>query len=433
MRKVNDMTRKTNIRQTRSRRNGCLIKIALLAVVSVFLKPAFAAGPKAYVGNFKDDTVSVIDLESKRVTVTIPIPPGPHGMVITPDNRWLYVASDGTSTVSVIETATDKLVENINVGRNPHGVAVTRDGKYVLVGVYDADSVAFIDTATRKVIGSVAVGKPHNIAIHPNGRVAYAGSQVPGGFSLAVIDLATRKLTDNIPLEKSPRGLEFDPNGSRLYITQAGVDSVVVMDPANNKTIAEIAAGVSPHYANFTPEGNLGLTAVQGPSLLVVFNPQTNGVEKSIKVGSRPHWVASSPDGRTALTTNEGSNDVSIVDLENGTVTNIPVGNAPRKIAVQTAADRQRSSTRRVTIIGFAFNPSPLEVSPAETVTWVNDDGAPHSVAVNNGSVSDTLLPGSNYSTEFDRPGDYDYVCSIHPYMAGKIIVTERRRASVVR
>ena len=295
------MARKPNLRQTRFWRNGCLITIALLAAVLVFLKPAVAAGPKAYVGNFKDNTISVIDLELKRVTATIPIPPGPHGMVITPDNRWLYVASDGTSTVSVIDTATDKLVENIEVGKNPHGVAVTRDGKYVLVGVYDTDSITFIDTATRKVIGSVTVGKPHNIAIHPNGQVAYVGSQVPGKFSLAVIDLATRKLTQNVPLEKTPRGLEFDPNGRRLYITQAGIDSVVVVDPANNKTIAEIPVGVSPHYANFTPQGNRGLTAVQGPSLLAVFNPQTNVVEKSIKVGSRPIGLPVAPMAKPRL------------------------------------------------------------------------------------------------------------------------------------
>jgi YVTN family beta-propeller protein len=427
------MAHRPTIRQRRSGHNGCLITIALQAALWVCLNPAFAAGPKAYIGNFKDNTISVIDLGLKRVTATIPVPPGPHGMVITPDNRWVYVASDGTSTVSVIDTATDKLIENIEVGKNPHGVAVTRDGKYVLVGVYDTDSIAFIDTAARKVIASVPVGKPHNIAIHPNGRVAYAGSQVPGKFSLAVIDLATRKLTESVPLEKTPRGLEFDPNGKRLYITQAGLDSVVVVDPANYKIIAEIPVGVSPHYANFTPEGKRGLTAVQGPSLLAVFNPQTNVVEKSIKVGSRPHWVASGPDGKIALTTNEGSNDVSIIDLENGTVTNIPVGNAPRKIAVQTAADRQQSATRRVTINGFAFMPPLLEVSPGGTVTWMNDDGTPHSVAVNNGAVSDTLMPGSNYSVNFDRPGDYDYVCSVHPYMAGKIIVTERRRASVVR
>ena len=75
------MARKPNLQQMRSSRNGCSITIALLAAVLLFVKPAFAAGPKAYVGNFKDNTISVIDLELKRVTATIPIPPGPHGMV----------------------------------------------------------------------------------------------------------------------------------------------------------------------------------------------------------------------------------------------------------------------------------------------------------------------------------------------------------------
>ena len=415
--------------QFRGVRKLCSVTFLLLTAVLLAVMPARAAGPKAYVGNFKDNTISVIDLELKRVTASIPIPPGPHGMVITPDNRWVYVASDGTSTVSVIDTAIDKLVENIEVGKNPHGVAVTPDGMFVLVGVYDTDSVVLIDTASRKVVGSVPVGKPHNIAVRPNGAVAYVGSQTPGKFSLAIIDLASRTVKENVPLDKTPRGLEFGPNGKHLYITQAGVDSVVVVDPSNNQIVTQIPVGVSPHYANFTADGKRGLTAVQGPSVLAIFNPQTNNVEKSIKVGSRPHWVAPGPGGKTALTTNEDSNDVSIVDLESGAVTNITVGNAPRKIAVQTAPGKQASSSRRITISGFAFAPATLKVSAGETVTWVNEDGAPHSVAVKDGMASDTLMPSKSYSAQFEQLGNYDYFCSIHPYMAGNIVVTERQAA----
>jgi YVTN family beta-propeller protein len=427
------MSPKPSLQQIRIFGNGCSITILILAAVFLVANTVRAAGTKAYVGNFKDNTISVIDVDLKRVIATIAVPPGPHGIVITPDNRWVYVASDGTSTVSVIDTATDKLVDNIEVGKNPHGVAVTPDGKFVLVGVYDTDSVVFIDTASRKVAGSIPVGKPHNIAIHPNGRVAYVGSQTPGKFSLVIIDLAERKFTGTVPLEKTPRGLEFSPNGRYLYITQAGLESVVVVDPVNNKIVSEISVGVSPHYANFTPDGKRGLTAVQGPSLLAVFDAETNRIEKTIKVGSRPHWVASGPGGKTALTTNEDSNDVSIVDLESGAVTNIPVGNAPRKVAVQAASAQQRSSSRRVTISGFAFTPALLQVSTEETVTWINDDGAPHSVALKNGKASDTLMPGSSYSVYFDHPGNYDYLCSIHPYMSGKILVISHQQESVVR
>lgn len=420
------MAQRLKIEQSPTFRNGGSVTFLLLAAILFIANGAIAAGPKAYIGNFKDNTVSVIDVELKRVTATFPVPPGPHGIAITPDNRWVYVASDATSTVSVIDTATDTLVENIEVGKNPHGVAVTPDGKFVLVGVYDTDSVAFIDTVTRKVIGSVTVGKPHNIAVHPNGRVAYVGSQSPGKFSLAILELAERKVAATVPLEKTPRGLEFGPGGKYLYITQAGIDAVVVLDPSGNRITGEIPVGVSPHYANFTADGKRGLVAVQGPSLLAVFNSQTNSIEKTIKVGSRPHWVAPGPDGKTALTTNEDSNDVSIVDLESGVVTTVPVGNAPRKIAVQTAVAQRQSSNRRITISGFAFHPALLEVSSGESVTWVNDDGAPHSVAVKNGAASDTVMPGNGYMASFDRPGAYDYLCSIHPYMSGKILVTER-------
>src|SRR5262245_37661624 len=418
--------------QIRGVRKLYSMTLLLLTVILLAAVPARAAGPKAYVGNFKDNTVSVIDVEGKRVTTSIPVPPGPHGIVITPDNRWVYVASDGASTVSVIDTATDKLVENIEVGKNPHGLAVTPNGKLVLVGVYDTDTVAVIDTETKKVVGGVPVGKPHNIAVHPNGTLAYVGSQTPGNFSIAIIDLQGRTVKETVPLDKTPRGLEFGPNGKLLYITQAGVDSVVVVDPTVNKIVTQIPVGVSPHYANFTSDGKRGLTVVQGPSLLAVFNPQTNTVEKSIKVGSRPHWVAIVPGNKTALTANEDSNDVSVIDLDSDSVSTIAVGNAPRKIAVQNAPAKQASSGRSVTISGFAFAPATLNVTAGETVTWINDDGAPHQIMLKNGTASDILMPAKSYSSKFDEVGSYDYFCEIHPYMTGKVVVMEHQAATVL-
>jgi YVTN family beta-propeller protein len=62
-------------------------------------------------------------------------------------------------------------------------------------------------------------------------------------------------------------------------------------------------------------------------------------VAATIQVGKTPHWVTASADGRTAYVTNEGSNDVSVVDVASRRViATIPVGNAPRKIAVQAGS-----------------------------------------------------------------------------------------------
>jgi YVTN family beta-propeller protein len=104
---------------------------------------AVAAGPKAYVGNFKDNTVSVIDTAAGAVVATIPVAPGPHGMTMTTDGRWVYVSSDGASVVSVIDTASDRVTGTIEVGKSPHGVTLVPGKGLLLVVVNGEDRIAF--------------------------------------------------------------------------------------------------------------------------------------------------------------------------------------------------------------------------------------------------------------------------------------------------
>ena len=95
------------------------------------------AAPKAYIGLFKDNAVAVFDTATRTVLRTIPVPAGPHGIVITPDGRTVFVSSDGDSVVSVIDTATDAVTSQIQVGSMPHGLAITRMGVFVLAAMLD--------------------------------------------------------------------------------------------------------------------------------------------------------------------------------------------------------------------------------------------------------------------------------------------------------
>ena len=81
----------------------------------------------------------------------------------------------------------------------------------------------------------------------------------------------------------------------------------------------------------------------------------------------------------------------------------------------------------KVSIADFAFAPPEITIAPGETVTWTNDDGAPHGLEFGDGAAgNDLLLPGASYSRGFAEPGKYDYSCSIHPYMTGRVIVQAR-------
>ena len=398
-----------------------LFRLGLVALLAL-LADAALADPKAYVGNFKDNTVSVVDTATAAVVATIAVAEGPHGMLLSPDGRTLYVSGDGSSALSVISTTTDRVARTLTVGRTPHGLAQTQDGKRLLVAVYGEDRVAVIDTDSGRELGSVPVAKPHTIAMRPDGQRAYVASQAPGHFALAAIDVATLKVARELPLDKPPRDLEFAFDGRALYFTVAGENAVLVLDPRTDAVIARVPTGASPHIANLFRGASAGSVVVQGPGELTLFDPDTHLVLRSIAVGRQPHWVAAAAGGGTLFVTNEGSDDLSIVDVVKGTTRTVAVGHAPRKVVVQqTAAVR---SGANVSIANFAFVPAEVVIEAGQSVSWSNDDGAPHGLAFRDAVPgTDLLLPGARFRRRFEQAGSYDYVCSVHPYMSARVIV----------
>ncbi len=389
--------------------------------------------PKIYVGLFKDNAVAVLDSGTRRVLSTIPVPPGPHGLVVTPDGRKAYVTSDGASTVSVIDTATDRVVRSIEVGPIPHGLAVTPDGRLVLVSVFGANQAVIIDTVRDQIVGRVPVPQAHNSAISPDGRIAYVGSQQQGAVALVIVDLVRAIQIGSVPLDAAPRALNFGPDGKRLYFTSAGLDAVQVLDPASNQIVAQIPVGASPHHPLFTSDGQYGLVVSQGPGELEIIDPMNNAVVGTVKVGKTPHWIAVSSDGRAAYVTNEGSNDVSVVDLVSRTVTaTIPVGNAPRKIAMQpgptpTAAaaasdqgtkDVQNQTTLAMQVNDYYFTPPILRGRPGQKVRLEieNASGTLHNFSIPGQKLDKDIPPRERVVAEvtFPQTEVVRFFCKFH-------------------
>jgi plastocyanin len=79
-----------------------------------------------------------------------------------------------------------------------------------------------------------------------------------------------------------------------------------------------------------------------------------------------------------------------------------------------------------VGITNFTFAPGNVSVATGTTVTWVNHDEEPHTV-VNRGATrifkSAALDTDDKFSFVFDKPGTYEYFCSVHPNMQGTIVV----------
>jgi plastocyanin len=105
--------------------------------------------------------------------------------------------------------------------------------------------------------------------------------------------------------------------------------------------------------------------------------------------------------------------------------------NAPRRAALCglllfALARPVWAEEAKVTIDNFAFTPDTVTVAVGGKVVWTNNDDIPHTVtdAVDPKTIkSPPLDTGDTYSRTFDKPGTYEYFCSLHPHMHGIVVV----------
>jgi len=75
------------------------------------------------------------------------------------------------------------------------------------------------------------------------------------------------------------------------------------------------------------------------------------------------------------------------------------------------------------------YIPSKISIKQGESVTWLNEDAAFHSVTSGtyenpNGMFDSGYLdPNESFSIKFEESGTFDYFCTLHPWMKGEVVV----------
>jgi plastocyanin len=77
----------------------------------------------------------------------------------------------------------------------------------------------------------------------------------------------------------------------------------------------------------------------------------------------------------------------------------------------------------QVGILNFAFTPNKITIKAGQSVRWTNEDAVAHTVDFS-GHISNAMNRGDSYTQTFTKPGTYHYICSIHPFMHGTVVVT---------
>ena len=82
------------------------------------------------------------------------------------------------------------------------------------------------------------------------------------------------------------------------------------------------------------------------------------------------------------------------------------------------------ATAHTVTIKGFAYSPAELTIAAGDTVMFVNEDSAPHTVTADGGGFdTGRLSRGQSAGLSFPSAGSFPYSCTIHPRMKALITV----------
>jgi len=224
-------------------------------------------GGRAYVVNYGDNSVQVIDLETLTNVNVINVGDGtgPEKIGIVGDNK-AYVSCNSVSLVNVMDLASGQVTESIEVGVTPWGVAAVGQRVYVCnsSAVFDVaagamsygdGTVSVIDSATDTVIKTINVGlNPTEIAVS-GGKVLV---QCTGNYfdvmgKLCVIDTASDTVVQTIDLGATPSGIAVSPDGM-AYVTSVG--GLIPVDLDSGSALAPLATFAGGSGLAFDSDGN---------------------------------------------------------------------------------------------------------------------------------------------------------------------------------
>lgn len=117
-------------------------------------------GKEAWVANSGDGTVSVIDLDARRVTATLPVDvKSANRLKFTPDGKLVLVSDVASGDLVVIDAASRKVTKRLQLGKAAAGILIVPDGSRAYIALTADGKVAIVDLKTLTVTGDIATGR----------------------------------------------------------------------------------------------------------------------------------------------------------------------------------------------------------------------------------------------------------------------------------
>src|SRR6202165_2202830 len=202
----------------------------------------------------------VVDLDSGKVVGEIPDTPGAHGVAIVSDLGIGFTTNGRENTSSVFDLKTLKVSEKIKTGEGPDALVYDTASGHLFIMDGHGKAATVIDPKTRKVVATIALsGKPEAPVADGKGRV-YVNIEDTG--SIAVSDSSGHKGAAEGAMARGegPRGLDMDRQEGHIFAA-CGNKQMAIVDAKTGKLIATVPTGDGSDGLGFVPGAKLAVTS----------------------------------------------------------------------------------------------------------------------------------------------------------------------------
>lgn len=204
------------------------------------------------------NSLSVVDLATWQVLFSVPTGTNPCWVAVTRDGATAVVPNSASADVSIIDINARTLSASVPLGVVPHAAVVNPNGTKAYVGTVGTISnyaqgtaVPVLDLSSRTLKTLVPVGiEPQSIAIGPDGGRVYVSDGNANGLQPAEFhvidaeqDVYLRRVILRPAARYTPTGIAVSPDGTRAFVLAEGRHSLVVIDVPGRRQIAELQIG----------------------------------------------------------------------------------------------------------------------------------------------------------------------------------------------
>ena len=198
---------------------------------------------KGFTSNGRDNSVTVFDLKTLKVTSVIKLDGGqnPDAIVYDPVSKHVFTFNGRSSNATAIDAEKGTVIGSIPLDGRPEFAAVDGKGK-VYVNIEDKSELSAIDAKTGGVVNTwplTGCEGPSGLAMDQKHRRLFSGCH---NKVMAVTDADTGKVIATVPIGQGVDANGFDPGTDLAFSSNGdGTLTVVHEDSADKYTVVQNA------------------------------------------------------------------------------------------------------------------------------------------------------------------------------------------------